>query len=53
MIPLEQIRVLNPRIRNQRQHQEIINNIGRIGLKRPITVTRREQSNGVVQYDLV
>jgi ParB family chromosome partitioning protein len=53
MIPLEQIRVLNPRVRNQRQHQEIIDNIGRIGLKRPIAVTRRKQPDGVSQYDLV
>lgn len=40
-VPLAQIRVLNPRTRNKRQHREIIDNIDAIGLKRPITVSRR------------
>ena len=42
MIPLAQINVLNPRSRNKRQHREIVDNIEAIGLKRPITVSRRE-----------
>ncbi len=52
MIPISQITVINPRSRNKRQHQEIVNNIEAIGLKRPITVSRRSGSNGV-KYDLV
>jgi len=52
MIPVDQIKVLNPRMRNRRQHREIIENIGAIGLKRPITVTRRGSANGT-KFDLV
>lgn len=44
--------MLNPRARNKRQHREIVNNIEAIGLKRPITVSRREGGNGT-RYDLV
>ena len=40
-IPTEQIRVLNPRVRNRRNFEEIVENISRVGLKRPITVSRR------------
>lgn len=53
MIPLDAIHVLNPRARNRKQHQEIIENIRLIGLKRPITVCRRGASGGRPQFDLV
>jgi ParB family chromosome partitioning protein len=52
MIPVSRISVLNPRARSKRQHREIVNNIEAIGLKRPITVSRREGKNGP-RYDLV
>lgn len=52
MIPLGQINVLNPRARNRRQHQGIVDNIDTIGLKRPVTV-RRRAADGEVRYDLV
>jgi ParB family chromosome partitioning protein len=52
MIPISRINVLNPRARNKRQHREIVNNIEAIGLKRPITVSRREGLGGI-RYDLV
>jgi ParB family chromosome partitioning protein len=52
MIPIELITVLNPRIRNQKTFKEIIDNIAKIGLKRPITVTRRIEAGGPF-YDLV
>lgn len=52
MIPISRITVLNPRARNKRQHREIVNNIEAIGLKRPITVSRKEGANGPT-YDLV
>ena len=51
-VPLAQIRVLNPRTRNKRQHREIIDNIDAIGLKRPITVSRRI-SEDEIHYDLI
>lgn len=52
MIPISRITVLNPRARNKRQHREIVNNIEAIGLKRPITVSRRP-GDGSPRYDLV
>lgn len=52
MIPIDQIQVLNPRARNKRQHREIVDNIGQIGLKRPITVCSRPGSDPP-RYDLV
>ncbi len=52
MIPISRITVLNPRSRNKRQHREIVNNIEAIGLKRPITVSRRP-GEGSPRYDLV
>ena len=52
MIPVDAINVLNPRARNRRQHREIVDNIAAVGLKRPITVSRR-QTGDVTRYDLV
>ena len=52
MIPIERITVINPRIRNKKIFKEIITNIAEIGLKRPITVTRRDDPDGT-RYDLV
>jgi ParB family transcriptional regulator, chromosome partitioning protein len=51
-IPLDRITVVNPRIRNKRVFKEIVENIAHIGLKRPITVTRRVEADGPF-YDLV
>lgn len=55
MVPISQIKVLNPRVRNKRQHREIIDNIETIGLKRPVTVRRRDAAGaaGDIEYDLV
>ncbi|AMN39061.1 plasmid partitioning protein RepB C-terminal domain-containing protein [Rhodoplanes sp. Z2-YC6860] len=52
LIPLDRITVINPRIRNKRVFSEIIENIAEVGLKRPITVTRRDDPDGP-RYDLV
>ena len=52
LIPLDRISVVNPRVRNHRGFHEIVENISRIGLKRPITVTRRRGPDGP-RYDLV
>jgi len=51
-IPLDSIVVANPRTRNARSFKEIVDNIALIGLKRPITVTRRTGANDA-GYDLV
>jgi len=47
LIPIECINVLNPRVRNQKSFSEIVDNIAQIGLKRPITVAKREGDNGL------
>jgi ParB family chromosome partitioning protein len=52
-IPIDQIRVLNPRARNQRIFQEIVQSIAKIGLKRPITVSPRKSETDSASYDLV
>jgi ParB family transcriptional regulator, chromosome partitioning protein len=51
MIPIAHIRLLNPRVRNKAKFQDIVTNISRVGLKKPITVARREGQDGA--YDLV
>jgi ParB family chromosome partitioning protein len=52
MIPLELIDVVNPRDRNRKAFKEFVANIAAVGLKRPITVARREGIQGT-HYDLV
>lgn len=52
MIPIDRIKILNPRVRNQRNFKEIVDNIAQVGLKKPITVTRRAEAGGPF-YDLV
>lgn len=51
-IPIDRITIVNPRLRNKRVFREIVDNIAQIGLKRPITVTRRVEADGPF-YDLV
>ncbi len=53
MIPINQINILNPRIRNKIVFQTIISNISTLGLKKPITVARRTESADGKSYDLV
>lgn len=54
LIPIDAIRILNPRDRNQAKFKSIVSNIGKIGLKRPITVAARAtSSDGCKAYDLV
>lgn len=53
MIPIDRIRVVNPRTRNKIIFGDIVKNISRVGLKKPITVSLREGSNGDKAYDLV
>ena len=49
MIPVAEITVLNPRARNKRVFQELVTSIANLGLKRPITVSRRPSGG----FDLV
>src|SRR3981081_4958153 len=52
-IPINEIRLLNPRVRNQRNFQEIVQSIANVGLKRPITVSPRKSEADSASYDLV
>jgi ParB family chromosome partitioning protein len=53
MIPVNLIKILNPRNRNQAVFQSIVANISTIGLKKPITVAEREEDPEGKRYDLV
>lgn len=49
-ISIDRISVVNPRVRNRKVFREITENIARLGLKRPVTVIRRDDG---ARYDLV
>jgi ParB family chromosome partitioning protein len=53
VVEISQIRFLNPRARNQRNFQEIVQSIAAVGLKRPITVSARKSNTDGQSYDLV
>lgn len=46
LIPVDRIEVLNPRERNEEMFDEIVDNIAKIGLKKPITVSPRQGPDG-------
>src|SRR5450759_1951347 len=52
MVSIDRITVINPRVRNKKIFKQITSNIAELGLKRPITVTRREDTDGP-RYDLI
>jgi ParB family chromosome partitioning protein len=51
-IPIDLITVINPRVRNRKSFRDIVDNIAELGLKKPITVSRREGPDGL-RYDLI
>lgn len=51
LIPVDKVRVINPRARNKAKFSEIVTNVSKIGLKRPITVKPRPDAKG--EFDLV
>lgn len=54
MIPIESIRILNPRHRDQKKFQVIVQSIKNLGLKKPIKVSfRATQEGNEPGYDLV
>jgi ParB family chromosome partitioning protein len=53
MIPIDKIEVLNPRERNGKVFDEIVGNIKKIGLKKPITVTPRTDPQGNEKFMLI
>jgi ParB family chromosome partitioning protein len=54
-IPLDRIRIVNPRCRDRRKFEKIVESIGHLGLKKPIQVSLRsgKSSDGQPHYDLV
>jgi ParB family chromosome partitioning protein len=54
MIPIDQIRILNPRHRDRRKFELILESIKHLGLKKPIQISRRGKGeDGEAGYDLV
>ena len=54
LVPVRAVRVGNPRVRDRRKFEQIVQNIGTVGLKRPITVTEgKRDDDGNPTYDLV
>ena len=54
MIPIDQIRILNPRHRDKTKFEVIVQSIKNQGLKKPIQISRREADEGEgPTYDLV
>src|SRR5262245_34320119 len=53
MIPVKQIHVLNPRDRGKKKFAQIVANIAKLGLKKPVTVALNEGKNGDARYSLV
>jgi len=54
MIPIDQIRILNPRHRDRKKFELIVQSIKNLGLKKPIQVSLRDESEPEgAGYDLV
>jgi ParB family chromosome partitioning protein len=53
MIPVRQINILNPRERAKKKFGQIVTNIAKLGLKKPVTVAYAGGKNGDSRYDLV
>ena len=53
-IPIDRIRILNPRARDKKRFEQIVNSIKNLGLKKPIQVSLRTTEEGPEPgYDLV
>ena len=53
MLPVGSIEVVNPRQRGKKKFRQIVDNISKLGLKKPITVTPKNQEQPNGQYYLV
>ncbi len=52
-IPISEIRVINPRSRGKSKFEDVVGSIRTLGLKKPITVSRRAPAPDGTRYDLV
>ncbi len=53
MIPVDQIAVINPRTRDKKTFRQIVDSISKVGLKKPITVSRNGMGDSETPYQLV
>lgn len=53
MIRVDQISVINPRVRNKKLFLQIVDSISKVGLKKPITLSRNENGGDEATYQLV
>jgi ParB family chromosome partitioning protein len=53
MIPVDQIAVINPRVRSKKVFRQIVDSISKVGLKKPITVSRQNDGQGDAPFKLV
>ncbi|MES0000086.1 ParB N-terminal domain-containing protein [Mesorhizobium sp. M0051] len=53
LLRLDAIKVTNPRTRGKKSFRDIVDSIESVGLKRPITVRKREVDEGAFTHDLV
>ena len=54
LIPVDRIRVVNPRVRDKAKFERFVESIAKLGLKKPITVTvGKPGDDGVESFDLV
>ena len=54
LIPVDRIRIVNPRVRDKVKFERVVDSIAKLGLKKPITVTvGKPGDDGVESFDLV
>lgn len=53
IIPVDQIAVVNPRVRNKKVFRQIVDSIAKVGLKKPITVSFHNKGGDDAPYKLV
>lgn len=53
MVPIAEINILNTRSRGKRRFEEIVVNIAKLGLKKPVLLARKAHSENGAKYDLV
>lgn len=54
LIPIERIHILNPRVRDRKKFEKVLNSIRNLGLKKPIKVSSRNVKDGEEPgFDLV
>jgi ParB family transcriptional regulator, chromosome partitioning protein len=53
LLAIHEIRIANPRSRQKKAFQSIVSNVDNVGLKKPVTVTRRSRASDGTEFDLV